>query len=284
MSTAAAIGFVKDLHHFGEQVLSLEFDGSFQRYAPRYRTANWLYSVHPDRLASALPGNETFRFTWQLSTARRWARRHKTRGRHTYLYSAEAHGGPKCPITPSLIQAARARQAYVVLHEAWHSTLRLEGVRMPYALEEASGRVVGVLGAVLFAQLSGDASLIDEAAAQAKAWGAFARFVNKTHGRLTRFYKMDPSSRERISQFKQIRADAGALRRRIDSAWEREELRRPMNNAFFFRYHDYTRFYPLALKTHKASGSLNAAMKLYKNAGRTGAIRQLECDIRSRMT
>jgi predicted aminopeptidase len=285
ISQRERLRFIRDLRAYGEQVLGLDFDGSFARFVSRHRTANWLYAVHPDRLESALPRNATFRFSWSPAQLRRAARYHRRRGRDTYLYSAEAHGGSRCPVTPSLLGASRARQAYVVLHEAWHSTLRLSGVHLPYALEEATGRVVGVIGAVDFAEARGDRELLREVRAQARAWGALAGFVNRTHRRLSRFYRMERGGRlwraRRHRLFAGVRAEARRVRDRTRSAWEREELTRPMNNAFFFRYHDYTRFYPLALRVYRGAGSLPRAMRAYRRAGQVGAVRQLEALARS---
>jgi Putative aminopeptidase len=268
--------FVQDLRAFGTEKLQLQFDGSFKTYEPKHYTANWLYAVHPDRLASAFPGNETFRFTWDLAQARRWDRYQRGKGRHTYLYSAEAHGGSRCPITPSLLDADRARQCYVVLHEAWHSTLRLEGIRMPYPLEEASGRVVGVIGGELFAAHTGDKALARATAAQSKDWAALARFINRSYRRLEKQYTVGATAATRRETFKQLRAEADRIRSRTQSTWEKEEYRRTMNNAFFFRYHDYTCNYPLSLQVCNRSSGLARAMKLYKRAGRTGAIEQLK--------
>jgi hypothetical protein len=269
------LAFIRDLCGFGRNRLRLQFDGSFRKYTARYRTANWLYVVRRDALTSALPREETFRFAWDRARARRWERYHRARGRDTYLYSAEGHGGAGCPITPSLLAATPARQGYVVLHEAWHSTLRLAKIQMPYALEEATGRVVGVIGTILFAQRFGESSLLREAEAQAHDWGAFVRFVNRTHQQLRHFYSTAHTRRDRARLFAGVRTTAAELRKRTRSAWEREELTREMNNAFFFRYHDYTRFYPLALRVCRAAGSLPRAIQRYMRAGRTGAARQL---------
>lgn len=265
------LDFVRELVSFGEKQLCLAFDGSFRRYASRHRTANWLYAVQPQSFTTALPSRTTYAFAWDIVKLRRRERRFRARGLHTYLYSAEAHGGRACPITPCLIAAARARQAYVVLHEAWHATLRLEGIRMPYALEEATGRVVGVMGAVAFAAARGDEALAREARAQAHAWGAMARFVNRSYTRLDRHDRRGGPARERDALVKEVRREARALRARIDSRWERQELGREINNAFLFRYYDYTRLYPLALSVYRAAGSLPAAMGAYKRAGKHGA-------------
>jgi len=267
--------FVRAVRRFGEEVLALRFDGSFEKFSPEHPTANWLYVVRADRLESALRSGATFKFSWDGRKARRWRRYHAGRGRHTYLYSAEAHGGSNCPVTPSLLAAGRARCCYVVLHEGWHSTLRLEGVRMPYALEEATGRVVGVYGASLFAESVADAGLLRETRAQRKAWAAFARFVNAACRRLERLYARDATRRERRSEFQRLRAEAAALRGRMPASWEREELSRPLNNAFFFRYRDYTLHYPLAVKVYRAAGSLREAMEAYRRAGREGALSML---------
>jgi len=278
---AQKLDFVRELVSFGETKLRLDFDGSFQRYVARHRTANWLYAVHPLGFASALPDKGTYTFAWDVAKLRRRERGFRKRGVHTYLYSAEAHGGRACPVTPSLIAASRARQAYVVLHEAWHATLRLEGIRMPYALEEATGRVVGVVGAVLFAEIQGDDELAHEARAQVRAWGAMAGFVNRSHARLDRLYRRGGLSRERCALLRGVRREAAVLRARTTSPWEHEELGREINNAFLFRYYDYTKLYPLALSVYRSAGTLPAAMRAYKRAGRSGALVQLREFVRS---
>lgn len=266
---------VRALLVFGAETLGLEFAGSFQRYVSRHRTANWFYAAESDRLRSALPENALFRFSWNRATARRWERRHRARGDHTYLYSAEAHGGGHCPITPSLLRAAPARQGYVVLHEAWHTTLRLRGLQMPYALEEATGRVVGVIGALEFARAQGDREMVREARDQLRDWGRLAAFVNRTTRRLERFYRRAAAAGERRHLWREIRAEARALRDRLRSPWECEELTREMNNAFFLRYSDYTRFYPLALRAYRRTGDLRRVMRLFERVARDGAIREL---------
>lgn len=268
--------FVQDLRAFGKEKLRLQFDGSFKTYEPKHYTANWLYSVQPGQLISAFPDNEIFRFTWDLTQARRWNRYQQNKGNHTYLYSAEAHGGSRCPVTPSLLDAERARQCYVVLHEAWHSTLRLEGIRMPYPLEEATGRVVGVIGGELFADHSRDRDLAAATAAQTRDWSALARFINRSYRSLEKLYTHQAMPRERESLFRQLRAEADRIRSRTGSTWEHEEYGRVLNNAFFFRYYDYTCNYPLSLQVCRKSGSLTRAMSRYKRAGRTAAIEQLK--------
>lgn len=269
------LAFVKAIRRFGEDRLGLQFDGSFERYVGKYKTANWLYAVHPDRLESALPGGQIFRFTWDLAQARRWQRYQRDKGMDTYLYSAEAHGGARCPITPAMLAAPRARQGYVILHEAWHSTLRLRNIRMPYPLEEATGRVVGVLGAIHFARYRRDRDLLEEAFAQKNAWGDLARFVNHTTRRLERAYAGRAPRRARREILSRARRAADRFSARTASVWEREEFRREMNNAFFFRYRDYTRYYPLALQVYEHLGSVKRAMDRYARAGRQGAMDHL---------
>lgn len=261
--------FVRSVREFGRVALSLSFDRSFSRYEPKNSTANWLYVVHPDKFESGFQSGQTFRFSWDIARARRWERYYRGRGFHTYLYRAEAHGGANCPVTPSLLDADRARQAYVILHEAWHSTLRLspKDSCLPYPLEEATGRVVGVIGAVMYAKEIRDADLCAEAKAQESAWGAFAKLVNSTHAKLSKVYSNGFTPQKRKALFIEARSKAERLKSRTVSRWEREELDRDLNNAFFYRYHDYTRFYPLALSVYQKAPSLRKAMALYKRAG-----------------
>lgn len=289
--------FVRELRRFGEDHLGLGFDDSFRKYDPGLSAAHWLYSVYPDRFVSAHDQGTPFRFTWKLNQARAWERGCLRKGLHTYLYSAEAHGGTACPITPGLLRASRVRQAYVVLHEAWHATLRREQICMPYALEEATGRVVGVMGAVQFARIRGDDGLERAARSQAHDWQGFARWINRSYRRLDRLYRRaapphpgrtagtsDRGSRESHAArqaaglqrevrtaWAGVLAEADRLRARTRSTWEREELTRPVNNAFLYRYYDYTRYYPLALRTFARAGSLTRAMALYRRAGEEGA-------------
>ncbi len=275
-SNRAKLDFISDLCAFGKDTLKLEFDGSFKRFEPKYHTANWLYAVHPNSLNSAFRGNDTFRFTWDLSQARRWNRYQRKQGRHTYLYSAEAHGGARCPTTPSLLESPRARQCYVVLHEAWHSTLRLQNIRLPYSLEEASGRLVGVAGAILYAKRLRDNNLLIEANNQLDDWFALARFVNKSHVSLSRLYNRRFTRVEQKALFRSLSQEADRLSKRSKSLWEQIEFSREMNNAFFFRYHDYTYLYPLSVKVYEKSGSLIRAMNRFKKAGEIAAISQLK--------
>ncbi len=278
-STREARRFVRELVSFGEDRLGLEFDGSFRRFDDTSPTANWLYAVHRDRFCSAHSSGDTYRFTWDLRQARRWARRHRKLRHDTYLYSAEAHGGRACPITPSLLAAPWARQAYVVLHEAWHSTLRLGHIKMPYPLEEATGRVVGVMGATAFAEACGDTALIREARNQARDWNAFARWINRSYRKLDGLYRRQAPKREIPAIHKGVRADGASLRARTISTWEREELTREINNAFLFRYYDYTCLYPLAVRVYRRTGSLKQAMRSYQRAGRDGARAYLRKEI-----
>ncbi|MHC4662572.1 MAG: aminopeptidase [Planctomycetota bacterium] len=269
------IAFIKELKRFGGKELKLDFAGSFEKFKSDYRTANWLYVVRRDRFESALPENETFLFFWDIRKARRRQTLYRKKRFDTYLYSAEAHGGGKCPITPLLLEAARARQAYVVLHEAWHSTCRIEGIRMPYALEEATGRVVGVIGAVKFAEKTGDEGLITECQDQARDWERFARFINRNAKALDKLYGGNATAKKRGKLFSKAEAEAKKLREKTKSEWERKELTREINNALFFRYRDYTLHYPLALKIFRLSRSLPNAMKKYKRAAREGALKML---------
>ncbi len=114
------------------------------------------------------------------------------------------------------------------------------------------------------------------------AAGAIQQVVDFSDSANPRFYRAPGSRRERETLWRHIQSDCDTLRNRTRSQWENEELARPLNNAFFFRYHDYTRLYPLALRASRATGSLRRTIRLYKNAGRTGAIAQLRTALRQR--
>ena len=136
--------------------------------------------------------------------------------------------------------------------------------------------MVGVVGGELFAAQRGDADLIATTAAQTRDWTALARFVNRSYNRMDKLYTGGGARAAQRALFKQIRGEADTIQLRTGSEWEHEEFSREMNNAFFFRYYDYTNHYPLSLKVCRQTKSLTRAMKRYKRAGRTGAIQQLK--------
>lgn len=273
MNRKEKIKFVHKLLDFGKSELGLEFIGSFEKFSNKVKAVNWLYVVEKKALKSSLEDNRTFTFSWNRESLKRKENYYKKKQKDTYLYTAEAFGGAKCPIFQALLDAPRARQGYVVLHEAWHNTMAYEGIALPYNIEEAVGRLIGIEGAVLFAKKYKDTALLNEALEQKEAWLKFSQFINKTYKKLERFYKN--SGKNRKSLFLEIKREADKIRMGINSVWEKEELTRTMNNAFFFRYYDYTKDYPLAIKLLQRTGSLKKAMNRVKMIGKRAVERDL---------
>lgn len=265
------LAFVAALRDYGREYMGLQFDGSFEHFSDAHQTCNWLYVCHPDKLVSGLKNQAPFEFHWNTAKVKRRQAYFERKGFHTYLYQAEAHGGHKCPITPSLLESSTARQGYVVLHEGWHATLRLEKLRMPYTLEESTGRVVGLEGAKQFARHTGDAGLLQAATDQMDAWGVFAGYINTMWRKLAQCYAQPKTPCELHAIMQHVRDAAEAARLRMPPSWEREELNRPVTNAFILRNHDYTWYYPLALDVLKKTGTLKRAMLKYRKAADTGA-------------
>ena len=276
------LDFVAALREYGQEHMGLQFDGSFEQYSDTHQRCNWLYVCHPDTLVSGLKNRAPFEFHWDTAKARRRQTHFEKKGFHTYLYQAEAHGGRQCPITPSLLESVTARQGYVILHEGWHATLRLEGLRMPYTLEESTGRVVGLEGAKQFARHTGDADMLQAATDQMDAWGIFAGYINTMWRKLTKLYARQNTARELTAIMQHIQDAADAARSRMPPSWEREELNRPVTNAFILRNHDYTWYYPLALDVLNKTGCLKRAMLKYRKAADEGAPGMLKEYIKKR--
>jgi len=128
------IKFVKDIKKFGEKELGLLFDGSFKRIAKDEFSCNWVYACHKDKMMSALENNAPFKFFTDINAALLRQKELNKKGFDTYFFHAEAHGGRKCPITKEMLETDRARQCYVVLHEAWHSTSRINEHKYDYSM------------------------------------------------------------------------------------------------------------------------------------------------------
>lgn len=264
----AGISQVRALLEYGRSELGLDFAGSFERLNTRSETANWLYVSHPFRIESALRRQSQpmrFKFSWDQKHLKRSAAAYRGMGFDTYLFMAEGHGGGRCPVTTSLLASSPARRGYVVIHEGWHSTLHREDVKIPYPLEEATGRAIGCFGIIEFARKHADRELLRESIEQEKDWAAFAGFVNRWHRRLTKTYKNGRSTTSKHSLMEKAGAEAARLAEKMTTAWEPKELGAEMNNAFFLRYYDYTCYYPAAARVARAAGSLRQAAQIYKD-------------------
>jgi hypothetical protein len=260
---------IKALLEFGVRKLGLDFAGSFQKADTRAEFANWLYVSHAYKIESAIkrrPGATRFKFSWDRRYLKRSAAAYRGLGFDTYLFSAEGHGGGKCPITPALLASSPARRGYVVLHEGWHSTLHKKRVRLPYPIEEATGRAIGCFGIIEFARESNDTGLLAQALAQERDWSLFAGFINRWHRRLSKLYagKSSRMALRKRELLEEAGAEAAKLRKKMKTHWERKELEAKLNNAFFLRYHDYTCYYSAAARVVKASCSLKKAAESFK--------------------
>lgn len=233
-----------------------------------------------------------FHFSWDRERLEREREECISRGLDTCLFSAEAHGGGDCPITEELLHSEKVRQCYVILHEGWHSTLRKEGVELPYMLEEATGRVVGNFGAIIFARREEDPVIFARACEQERDWARFAEYVNRWYEKMTVLYEkvaeearqdgkksvgsgwraimLEKILRVRKPALKKAAKQVRDLASTMSTLREIKELRGDVNNAFILRYYSYTKHYSHAVKTLREAGGLAAACVRFKG-GRTAA-------------
>lgn len=253
------IEFVKSIKSFGEDKLGLIFDGSFEELAKDEFSCNWVYACYKDKMLSVFKDNFPFEFYPDMNKALKRQKELAVQGYDTYFYHAEAHGGQACPITKEMLESDKARQCYVILHEAWHSTSRINKHNFPYSFEESSGRVVGLFGGIELARSINDHKLLKETIDQEEAWSGFADFVNISFKRLNAL----SLEKELTELKKELNAEAESLYRTLPDSWEKIELKKEINNAFILRYHDYTVHYPLAKRIFLKAGALTEAMKIY---------------------
>jgi len=266
---SSRLRFVRAVLEFGRSELGLDFAGSFEKFDSSRESMNWLYVSYPDEIESAIRRHSRhvpFKASWDIKYLRRSAAAYRGRGFDTYIFTAEGHGGGKCPITPALLASSPARRGYVVIHEGWHSTLRNQGVKIPYPLEEATGRVIGCFGIIQFAGKRADRELLTQALDQERDWALFANFINRQHKKLTKLYwdgGKNPARRKR-ELLEKAAAEAAKLRKGMKTDWERKELEAKLNNAFFLRYHDYTCYYPSAASLARSASNLREAAAIFK--------------------
>lgn len=259
------LAFIKTLQKFGAEELGLKFDGSFEEVSLGEFSCNWVYSCYPDRLESTFEGKYPFEFYPNEAKAKNRIEELNQQGFETYFYHAEAHGGEKCPITKDLLEASRARQSYVILHEAWHSTCRLEILNLNYSWEESSGRAIGLFAGIEYAKLIGDELLLEQTTNQETAWFMFAQFINAAWLRLQEHYQAKHDITDTVNCKVKLQEKASFISSKLPESWEKQELLSEVNNAFILRYHDYTLHYQLARDIVEKMGSVKAAMNVFRN-------------------
>lgn len=258
------LDYIARLKEFGSSQLHLQFDGSFCELAADSFSCNWVYACPVDSLQSVFKGQRPFEFYADEARGRARCAELSNEGYEIYFYHAEAHGGGNCPITRELIEAGPARIGYVVLHEAWHTTCKVNRYNLPYAVEESTGRVIGLFGAIRYGQFAADAQLTQLTTDQETAWYGFATFINAAWDELQRLYSTAAAIQEIASCKEQLAANACQLQHTLPASWEKQELLQPINNAFIARYHDYTVHYPWARALlMQCRGDLAAAMKRF---------------------
>jgi hypothetical protein len=257
------IKFVKSIKKFGEKELGLNFAGSFSRMAKDSFSCNWVYACYKNKMESVFEKRRPFEFYTEMEKALERQKELDKKKYDTYFYHAEAHGGGKCPITKEMIESDKARQCYVVLHEAWHTKSRINGHNFPYPFEESSGRVVGLFGGMEFARYLKDDELLKMTTDQETAWSMFADFVNDSYSRLKELEEEKASVVKFTELKRELNSIAAELYKTVPDSWEKSELKKEINNAFILRYYDYTVHYPIAKKIYLKSGSLRSAMEIY---------------------
>jgi len=256
------LNFIKKIVEFGKNELNLEFGNSFSEYSEEHKICNWLYVCYPNKFKSALPNRSEFHFFWKEAEAKKVQEDFDNKGFHTYLYQAEGHGGENCPITNGLLNATKERQAYVVLHEGWHITVRHKKYKMSYPFEESSGRALGLEGAILFALEQNDSQLYLNCCNQMQAWKLMSDYINISRNKLKYGLFFSGKNKQQLL-FNEINFMAKQTVKQMPESWERNELNRQINFAFILRNYSYTKYFTEAMNDIIKYGDLKKAIKLW---------------------
>jgi len=250
------INFIGQIKKFGEEELGIGFKDAFSKYRQTKKFC-WLYVTPKYRLESIF--KDEYRFYNSAKTAGNEKRFYSARGFDACMYTGEAAGIDTCPITDSLLNAAPERQAFAVLHEGWHITNR-SGF---YSLEEATGCVIGFMGAISFAEKHLPESK-SNAERKARVFKDFSGFIMKYYSMLREAYKGKSYASKRKEKAR-ILAEAEGEKIRFAPNDE-------MNNAFFYRNHFYCMDYGIALGIYEKVQSLPETARIFREG-----LKQKDC-------
>ncbi len=256
--------FIQTIKKFGEEEYGLNFKGAFEDVDLGEFSCNWAYACPVDKLESVFNNKRPYEFYPDQDKAWKRYMQLKNAGNDSYFYHAEAHGGGNCPITRDMLEASGARQCYVIIHEAWHTTSKAEKLEHPYPFEESSGRVIGLFGGIELAEKLNDSNLLEATVNQEAAWSMFADFVNKVWDELQEFYSSNPAMEAIKLKKAEFNKRGAELAAELPDSWEKMELSKEINNAFILRYHDYTVYYPHAKRIYNMYGNLAETIRHYK--------------------
>jgi predicted aminopeptidase len=255
ISQEESLAFIKSVRDFGEKELGLNFYESFQSVSEKTDYAYWLFASLPYKIESAFSKKRPYRFFWSKQKALVSEEEYRRVGFDTFVCKGEASGNPRCPILPSLLNASRARQVEVVLHEGWHMTLANDHVlQKDRSLNEAGAIVVGEEGALLFARIRGDEELEKEILDTIDWWGRLSTLAWWAVNELETAYALATATNKfvvREAVLKRV-AEAVVASGLIDHKSFSEDGE--LNNAFWLRERAYVIHSRLFRVAHEALG------------------------------
>jgi len=258
------IAEVKAIREFGES-LGFDYGTAFTELdLSRKHPALFLYASLKYRIHSAVPGWTTEKPYEAYEGNKEFAMSRSAElmesGYDVLVFEAELHGAKHCPITRSLLECQSVRKQNGILHEGFHMFLTFHQIYLPYPLEEAIACYIGSAGSLEYCKAH-NTGLIEAANIGIRDWRLFSDFVNRNCALLEEFYKEVAGDYAAIQGFteetrrpmlEKIRSEAQDLKSRCDTDAVVYRLSADINNAFFLRYIDYTKFYPLVWEMFEA--------------------------------
>lgn len=231
---------VKEVKRFGESELGLNFGKAFSRLdISKTQHFYWVYAspknkLHPMRSSDGASYNK---FRHNKKDAEIFLKKLEKEGYDVLLFEAEAAGFKECQITKGLLKLPHAELTWIVLHEGFHIHSDINGIKIPYKLEEAICNYIGFNGAIEFFKKY-NPSLLPEALAEKNDYASFFKLCLKYYTELSECYEKGGKKREEI--LSSARKEFNALKKSCKSRAIKDRCSLPINNAFFVRYRDYT--------------------------------------------
>jgi len=256
---ARAIKLVKEVNEFSKQRLHFKQSVNFQKYS-NDNTVYFCVRLAPKgKLAYDYVQGEIKSMVFETLEEALEAAEKSKKTHDAYVYRLDAVAGGY-PLTNAFVMLDKPRQVFLVLHEDWH-----DNVDFSLSLEEATGNIIGYVGAIeFFKKYEKDAAFAKDAERSVHWALSKARVVVKFYQKLEKLYAqkgIDESTREyaRTEIFKEAKKECIEIDKKTGLTLSNLEF----NNATLSTWMTYDRYFDLAWRVYLGTG---------KNLKKTAAI------------
>jgi hypothetical protein len=256
---ARAIQLVKEVNEFSKRELQFNRTVNFQKYSNDNTVYFCVRLVPKSKLTYDYQQKEVKSTVYKtIQEALQEAEENKET-HDAYVYQLDAVAGGY-PLTNAFVEIDKPRQVFLVLHEDWH-----DNSDFSLSLEEATGNVIGYVGAIeFFKKYAKNKELARQAEINLQWARIKARLAVKYYQKLEKLYAQkgtDESAREyaRGEIFKAAKKECAEIEKKTGLGFSNLEF----NNATLSTWMTYDRYMDVAYRVYLGTG---------KNLKKTAAI------------